>query len=28
LWARWWTFGFYKESRLYFDKLSDNQLFK
>jgi hypothetical protein len=25
---RWWTFGFHKESRIFFDKLSDNQLFK
>jgi hypothetical protein len=28
LWARWWTFGFHKESRLLFDKLIDYQLFK
>jgi hypothetical protein len=28
LWTRWWIFGFHKESRLLFDKLSDNQLFK
>jgi hypothetical protein len=28
LWTRWWTLGFHKESRIFFDKLSDNQLFK
>jgi hypothetical protein len=28
LWTRWWTFGFHKESRIFLDKLSDNQLFK
>jgi hypothetical protein len=28
LWTWWWTFGFRKESRILFDKLSDNQLFK
>jgi hypothetical protein len=28
LWTRWWTFGFHKESRILFDRLSDNQLFK
>jgi hypothetical protein len=28
LWARLWTFGFHKESRPLFDKLSDYQLCK
>jgi hypothetical protein len=28
LWTRWWTLGFHKESRIFFNKLSDNQLFK
>jgi hypothetical protein len=23
LWTRWWTFGFHKESWIFFDKLSD-----
>jgi hypothetical protein len=27
LWTWWWTFGFRKEM-IFFDKLSDNQLFK
>jgi len=27
-WARSWTFGFHKESRLPFDELSDYQFFK
>jgi hypothetical protein len=28
LWTQWWTFSFHKESRIFLDKLSDNQLFK
>jgi hypothetical protein len=28
LWKMWWTFGFHEESRIFFDKRSDNQLFK
>jgi hypothetical protein len=28
LWTRWWTFAFHKERRIFFDKLSDYQLFK
>jgi hypothetical protein len=28
LWTQWWTFRFHKESRIFFDKLSDNQLVK
>jgi hypothetical protein len=27
-WTRWRTFEFHKESRLFFDKLSDYQLLK
>jgi hypothetical protein len=28
LWTRWWTCGFHTESSLFFDKVSDYQLFK
>jgi hypothetical protein len=28
LWALWWTFGFHKESRLLFERLSKERLFK
>jgi hypothetical protein len=28
MWTLWWAFGFHKESRIFFDRLSDGQLLK
>jgi hypothetical protein len=28
LWTRWWILGFHKESRIFFDKLSNYELHK